>query len=79
MATESKRGLRKLLGRKDKPAAAPITPPRITESGRGPAAARSVIRAVTGRIIRERKFHTPVTMTEVEMARREKPQDRKAA
>ena len=38
-----------------------------------------LIGAVTGRINRARMFQTPVTMIEVEMARREKPQDLKAA
>jgi hypothetical protein len=37
------------------------------------------ITAATGRIILARRFQTPVTTMDVEMARREKPQDLKAA
>jgi len=62
-----------------KPEAAPMIPPRITASGSLPPATSRAIRPVTGRIIRARRFQTPVTMIEVEMSRREKPQDRKAA
>ena len=65
--------------RSARPAAAPMSPPRMTDRGRLPPATRRAMRAPTGIISRARMFQTPVTMMEVEMARREKPQDRKAA
>src|ERR1035437_1817934 len=62
-----------------RPAAAAMTPPEMTERGRLSPVTSRAISAPTGRIIRARMFQTPVTMMEVEMARRETPQDRKAA
>ena len=62
-----------------RPAAAPMSPPRTTAARQVAAGDEEGDQAVTGRIIRARMFQTPVTMTEVEMSRREKPQDRKAA
>src|SRR5450631_408214 len=56
-----------------------MRPPRITARGRLPPPIRRATTAVTGRIIRARRFQTPVTTMDVEMARREKPQERKAA
>ena len=63
--------------------ARPVTDPATARSVRAPGRVtppnqRERI-ATTGRAIRASTFHTPVTMTDVEVARLEKPQERQIA
>ena len=61
------------------PTRAPAIPPRTTALGRLPAPKSRAPMPMTGSATRARMFQTPLTMTEVEMPRREKPQERHRA
>jgi hypothetical protein len=63
--------------------ARPVTIPATARSVRAPGRVtplnQSTAIAITGRAMRARTFHTPVTTTEVEVARRENPHERQIA
>src|SRR5450759_2397476 len=62
--------------RSNTPTTAPMAPPRTTALGRFEASVSRAAIPITGRVTRPRTFQTPLTITEVEMSRREKPQER---
>jgi hypothetical protein len=62
-----------------RPVNMPATARSVREPGRVTPLNHSTAIAMTGRAMRARTFQTPVTTTEVDVARREKPQDRQIA
>ena len=61
------------------PVTIPATARSVRAGGRVTPPNHSAPMATTGSAIRAMTFQTPVTMTEVDVARREKPHDRQMA